>query len=109
MALHQELAAHGVGGEGVEAPGRAELPFCYSAPAPAHIPLPPFGVFGLDPALTIPLQPIYLPPPGVAVAATANLPADSALEGLTIHAQAMIVDPLVPAHFTNVVRDRIVR
>ena len=77
------------------------------ATARAWIPLPPYGVFGLDPATAVLLPPVYTPPGAGVARASLLVPDDPALRGLTLYLQAVILGLSGPAKLTNVVGDTI--
>ncbi len=60
--------------------------------AEGSIPLPPFGVLGLDPATLIPLPVLVIPAPGGRVGARWFVPDVAALAGLPHVGQAILVD-----------------
>ncbi|MEM7205433.1 MAG: VCBS repeat-containing protein [Planctomycetota bacterium] len=70
-------------------PGDVALP--YLASAPARLSVPPFGVFGLDPTTTVPLQPVILPATSRQATVTVAIPRDPALIGQPLLAQALLV------------------
>ncbi|MEZ5966392.1 MAG: VCBS repeat-containing protein [Planctomycetota bacterium] len=94
------------------APGRSNLfhlAIPLLAPRRARVPVPPFGELGLDPMQLVMLEPIYVPPlPGTATLSLA-VPDNPALVGMTLYWQALLLHPLHPARFTNVIADAIRR
>jgi hypothetical protein len=74
--------------------------------APARVPLPGLGVFGLDPTRTVTLPMLLLPPVRQAVLRL-QVPADPSLRGRTLYTQALDLDPLnvTRSHLTNWVKD----
>ena len=79
------------------------LPFI--SDARARIPLPPAGVLQIDPARALALPPFVLAlPDGVGTVSIA-VPADPALVGITLHAQAVLVQLPDRIWFTNPTSD----
>ena len=85
----------------------AVLPFVSTATA--RIPLPPLGTLGLDPTLMIALPPFVIPQPAGMNSVSVVLPDDPNLVGVTIYAQALLVQHPVHSLLTNLTADRIVR
>ncbi len=75
-----------------------------------QIPVPPYGMFGLDPAKMVLLPLIYLAPRvGGKTSIRIQVPNNQSLIGKTAFSQALILDPIGPSRFTNVVADKIVK
>ena len=81
------------------------------SPGEAHIPLPPFGTFRLDPMRTVVLSPLLVGPPTGMVPLPFPIPADPALVGRSFHVQGLHVTDLAwpPGgwRFTNLLSERI--
>jgi hypothetical protein len=67
----------------------------------AHVPLPPYGVFGIASLGLVQLDPVYLPPGSGQARIVLRVPADPALVGVGLHAQAALSSPL-RTRLTNV-------
>ncbi len=91
--------------------GAAAVAVPFFATATARIVLPPFGTFGLDPAVTIPLPHVSIAQPSGRGQLEWTMPDDAALNGLAIFVQAAIVPSanLNDTRFTNVEPDRVRR
>jgi len=76
---------------------------------PARIPLPPLGVIGIDPALSVSLGVIWLKTDPAFVSYKISVPASPALSGLVIYNQALIATLSQPqaTRLTNPVAHRI--
>jgi hypothetical protein len=87
-------------------PSTTDLAFPVIAGAPAHIPLPPFGTIGIDPAtiLAIP-APIVIPQPAGVGSVSFVVPNNPGLEGLATWTQALLIRHPVQVHLTNVIAD----
>ncbi|MEZ5966330.1 MAG: VCBS repeat-containing protein [Planctomycetota bacterium] len=79
------------------------------AAAPASIALPPWGTLGLDPSSLVVLPAVPLLPPAGTVTVPLPIPNTSALVGLGLFAQALVVHDGSEARLTNVLAERIVR
>ncbi|MEZ5965473.1 MAG: VCBS repeat-containing protein [Planctomycetota bacterium] len=94
------------------APGRAglfHLAIPLAASRRARVALPPFGELGLDPLQMVMLEPIYVPPLQGTATLSLTVPDNPALVGVTLYWQAVLLHPLQPARFANVVADAIWR
>lgn len=89
-------------------PGLA-LPFL--APAGARLPIPPLGVFRLDPASSIALPSVPIPQPAGVGSLQFPIPNLPILDGLPLYTKALIFTSasLLDARLTNVETDRIRR
>ena len=75
-----------------------------------RIPVPPYGMFGLDPAKMVMLPLIYLAPRvGGKTSIRIQVPNDQSLIGKTAFTQALILDPIGPTRFTNVVAEKVLK
>ncbi len=74
-----------------------------------QIPVPPYGMFGLDPAKMLLLPLIYLPRVGGKISIRIQVPNDQSLIGKTAFTQALILDPIGPSRLTNVVADKVLK
>ena len=85
--------------------------FPFVSTARAHIPLPPFGTFGLDPTQMVALPAFVIPQPAGMNSVSVVLPNVPSLAGITLYAQALMVVVQYPAlwRLTNVTADQIVR
>ena len=89
------------------APMDVALPFL--SVGTANIPVPPFGTFGLDPALMVPLGQLNIPQPAGMSSLSFVIPNDASLVGANIYTQALLGKaPLgLSARLTNVTADTI--
>jgi hypothetical protein len=77
------------------------------APRAAHIPLPPLGVFGLDPTTAFKLPAISIPRPGGTASLQVRFPDDAALIGQDFFAQAFFVDDAGRGRLSATIRDTV--
>ncbi|MEM7198893.1 MAG: VCBS repeat-containing protein [Planctomycetota bacterium] len=86
-------------------PRLGDLAVPYVAGGAASIPVPPWGVWGLDPAVMAPLTPFLIPQPAGVGSADFFVPNDASLVGAEVRAQALLVQYPAGARFTNVTFD----
>ena len=86
-------------------PRNADFALPYVSTAPASIPVPPFGILGIDPVQAVPLPWVVIPQPAGVASSSAFVPNDPALIGLSAHSQALLLQPPLPARLTNVTVD----
>ena len=90
-------------------PRAADLALTWLSFNAANVSLPPFGRLGIDPLSAAgPLLAVIPQPAGMASIAV-PVPNQANLIGVAVFAQSVLVQPPLQAHFTNVVRDGIVR
>ncbi len=73
--------------------------------AAAAVPVPPFGIAGVDPNLAIALPLIAIPQPQGVGALNLPVPVLSGLIGTPLYAQALLVSSALPPRLSNVVPD----
>jgi len=71
--------------------------------ATATIPLPPWGILGIDPQYAIMLPAIVIPPATGVGSVTITMPNVPSLAGVSIHGQALLIQYPTVAHLTNVI------
>jgi hypothetical protein len=78
----------------------------YLAVGPGRVPVPPYGVWGLDVATTFDIGTLPPPAAGRRVDHSIQIPAAPALAGLELHFQALLWgNPVTASRLTNRVRD----
>ncbi len=90
-------------------PRLVDIAIPFVSTATAQITLPPFGTIGLDPTRMIALPAFVIPQPAGMNFLSVVLPNDSALVGVTLYAQAMLVQHPSLLRLTNVTADQVVR
>ncbi len=75
----------------------------------SRIPLPPFGTFGLDPAQLLWLPSFAIPRPAGVGSVSVPVPNIPGLVGLTIYAQAFLVQDPAGTYLTNWTADEVLR
>jgi hypothetical protein len=83
------------------APRLVDVALPYVSAGTARIPLPPFGTLLLDPAFLIPLPPFVVPQPAGVGSVTDTIPYNPSLAGVSIHAQALLLQWPGPVYLTN--------
>ena len=73
----------------------------------AHLPLPPLGTLGLDPARLVALPALPIPKPAGVASVSLSMPSLPGLAGVAIHAQALLIQDPLGAYLTNWTMDRI--
>lgn len=84
------------------APRLSDVALPYVSFAPASIPLPPFGTVGIDPAVAVALAPVLVPQPAGVVQVPVAVPSNGVFIGLSIYAQAALIQYPLQPHLTNV-------
>lgn len=90
-------------------PGQTTLALPVLAPRTAYVPVPPYGIFGLDPASVISLPAVAIPQPAGETTLRIAVPTSPSLLGVPVHTQALIARLPGVAHLTDVVHDVILR
>ncbi len=90
-------------------PGQTTLVLPVLAPRTAYVPVPPYGVFGLDPASSVSLPAVAIPQPAGETTLRIAVPTSPSLLGVPVHTQALIARLPGSAHLTDVVHDVILR
>ena len=85
----------------------SDVVFPFLSDGRASIPLPPAGTVGIDPTRALPLPPFLIPQPAGVGSTSIAVPGVPALVGVTIHAQAVLVQMPAEVWLTNVTSDRI--
>ncbi len=93
------LEAHVRGGS----PGSSDVVWPWLSSTRIAVPVPPFGVLGIDPIAALP--PMVLALPAGSAAVTWAVPNAPSLAGLAVYAQAVQLSAASTLHLTNVVRD----
>jgi hypothetical protein len=75
----------------------------------ARIPIPPYGTFGLNPRLMVALPQLVIPHPAGVNTVSCPVPNAPSLAGLSIYAQALLMQDPVAISLTNWTCDQIVR
>ncbi len=79
-----------------------EFAFPFLATGTANIPLPPFGIVGIDPTRTVALPVFAVPQPAGIGSLMISVPNQASMAGVTFYTQALLTDTLGPARLTNV-------
>ena len=90
-------------------PRAVDTVFPFVSPATAHIPLPPLGILRLDPTLMIALPVFVIPQPAGMNSVSVVLPNDPNLVGVTLYAQALLMQFPALSRLTNLTADLILR
>jgi hypothetical protein len=88
---------------------RVDLALPFVSPRGAWVPLPPFGVLGLDPTAALPLRAMVIHRPERSASLSMTVPNDPVLVGLEVHAQALLRQLPGAAYLTNATTDVIAR
>ena len=88
-------------------PGTTDFAVPAIAHATAHLPLPPFGTLGIDPATTVVLPLVAVAQPAGIGMFSFTVPNDPGLQGLPVHAQALLIQAPLQARLTNVTSDAV--
>jgi len=83
----------------------ADLALPFVSLGPASIPVPPFGVLGIDPVEAVSLPWVTIPQPAGIASSSVLVPNDPALIGLSVYGQALLLQPPLQARLTNVTMD----
>jgi hypothetical protein len=84
-------------------PSQSDVAVTFLSTTRLSIPIPPYGVLGIDP--TIPLPPVLIPASAGVAATTFDVPNLPGLAGLEVFAQAAIVPWPFDLRLTNVTSD----
>ena len=95
-------ARHGVASDLV---GRQFFAYPFLASATASVPLPPFGTLFLDPSTIVNLAPVAIPQPAGMSTLSFLVPNVPSLVGMSLYAQALIVQQPALARLTNLTAD----
>ncbi len=90
-------------------PGQTTVALPVIASRTARLPVPPYGVFGLDPASSVSLPAVAIPQPAGEATIRLAVPTSPSLLGVPVHTQALVVRSTGAAHLTDVVHDVILR